>query len=204
MKQVKKQVFRGIVLILSVFLIASCGEDISTPKPRGYPKVVYPERGYQNYEVADCPFTFQYPIYSTVKKEEKFFDAPVENACWMDLQLKPFNGSIHMSFKEISEKNGLPQLIEDMHKLTAKHVVKADFIEDYAIKTDHNVGGMLFEVGGDAASAIQFFLTDSTTNFLRGALYFESTPNADSLAPILDFVRHDLNHLIDTFEWKEI
>jgi len=199
-----RPLLRLLILTFSIFLIASCGEDISTPKPRGYPKVVYPERAYQDYSSDDCPFTFQYPTYSKIQKEEKFFDSPVENACWMDLKLEPFNGSIHMSFKEIGPKNTLPHLIEDMHKLTAKHVVKADFIEDYTIKTDNQVGGMLFEVGGDAASAIQFFLTDSTTHFLRGALYFESTPNADSLAPILDFVRDDLNHMIDTFEWKEI
>jgi len=166
--------------------------------------VTFPERGYQAYESAECPFRFQYPSYSSIKKDEKFFKAPTENDCWMDIQLEPFNGSIHVSFKEINEENALPELIEDMHKLTAKHVVKADFIEDFVIQTENEVGGMLFEVGGDAASAIQFFLTDSTTHFLRGALYFKSTPNADSLSPILDFVRDDLNYLIDSFEWKEI
>lgn len=185
-------------------LLTACGEDVSTPKPRAYPKVEFPQRGYQDYQSADCPFAFQYPSYGEIKKDKHFFDAPAENPCWMDIQLIPFNGSLHLSFKEVTEEKPLPQLIEDMHKLTAKHVVKADFIEDYAIRTDKQVGGMLFEVGGDAASAIQFFLTDSTTNFLRGALYFKSTPNADSLAPILEFVRQDLNHLIDSFEWKEI
>jgi len=204
MKKQKRPVLRLVLSAFVVFLLFSCGEDVSTPKPRAYPKVIYPERGYQTFESPACPFRFDFPAYSNIKKDEKFFDAPVENDCWMDIQLEPFNGSLHISFKEINKENTLPQLVEDMYRLTSKHVVKADFIEDFAIQTDKEVGGMLFDVGGDTASAIQFFLTDSTSNFVRGALYFNTTPNADSLAPIVEFVRQDLNYLIDSFEWKEI
>jgi len=190
--------------IAFAFLIfSSCGEDVSTPKSRAYPRVIYPDRGYQAYSNANCPFVFEYPSYSSLKKDEKFFDAPTENDCWLDIHLKPFNGDIHLSYKTISKENSLAQLVEDMHKMTSKHVVKADFIDDFPIQTPNEVGGMFFEVGGNTASAIQFYLTDSTQHFVRGALYFRSTPNADSLAPIVDFVRKDLRHLISSFEWKE-
>jgi gliding motility-associated lipoprotein GldD len=64
------------------------------------------------------------------------------------------------------------------------------------------VYGILYDIKGDAASNTQFFLTDSTHNFIRGALYFEVHPNKDSLAPVLEFINKDLVHLIETFEWN--
>lgn len=121
----------------------------------------------------------------------------------MDIELKPFNGQIHLSYKPISDKDKLAELMEDAHKLTTKHVVKADYIDDFAIKNENNVSGMLYEIGGNTASALQFYLTDEEEHFIRGSLYFRSTPNADSLQPILDFVRKDIDRLISTFEWKE-
>jgi len=65
-----------------------------------------------------------------------------------------------------------------------------------------NVHGAFFKVEGNVATASQFFLTDSTKNFLRGALYFNATPNQDSLQPVNSFLVEDMRHLINTFRWK--
>jgi gliding motility-associated lipoprotein GldD len=67
---------------------------------------------------------------------------------------------------------------------------------------EQHVYGMVYEIGGNAASSIQFHVTDSSQNFLRGALYFYAMPNADSLAPVISFVRSDIDHLLKTFKWK--
>ena len=94
-------------------------------------------------------------------------------------------------------------MVNDAYNLTYKHTYKASYIEDSAIATPNNVHGIMFKVGGDAATATQFFLTDTTKHFLRGALYFDATPNEDSLRPVNDFLQQDLQHIINTFKWKD-
>ena len=86
--------------------------------------------------------------------------------------------------------------------MTSKQSAKAYSIDDSLVNTANGVSGMFFTVGGDAATSNQFFLTDSTKHFLRGALYFDATPNADSLAVVNDFIKTDLKHLVNTFRWK--
>lgn len=96
----------------------------------------------------------------------------------------------------------MQKLIDDAFNMTNKHSIKASGIDDSLIVTPYNVHGMFFKVEGDVATANQFFLTDSTKNFLRGALYFDATPNEDSLRPVNNFLVEDMKHLINTFKWK--
>src|SRR6185295_13017410 len=93
------------------------------------------------------------------------------------------------------------KLVDDAFKLTYKHSTKATSIKDSLIHTPNGITGIFFRVGGNAATAKQFFLSDTTKNFFRGALYFDVTPNADSLRPVLDFLQKDIDHLINTFKW---
>lgn len=93
-------------------------------------------------------------------------------------------------------------MVNDAYNLTYKHSLKASFIDDSLFRTPNNVTGVMFKVGGDAATASQFYLTDSIHHFLRGALYFDAPPNEDSLKPSNDFIVEDLRHMINTFEWK--
>ena len=67
---------------------------------------------------------------------------------------------------------------------------------------EKSVYGVLYEIKGNAASSVQFYATDSTKHFLRGALYFNTVPNKDSLAPAIQFVEEDIIHLIETLSWK--
>jgi len=96
----------------------------------------------------------------------------------------------------------LERLVEDAHKMAFKHTKKANYIDEIKIDNAHGVGGILYDLGGDAASNVQFFLTDSNRHFIRGALYFYSPPNADSMAPVLDYVKADVKQMLKTFEWK--
>ena len=108
-----------------------------------------------------------------------------------------------MSSSAIDKLNTLDKLIKDSYKLTFKHTVKADYIDETIIRSENkNVSGILYDVGGNAASAVQFYVTDSTTHFLRGSLYFYAPPNADSIAPSVAYFRNDVIHLIETLKWK--
>ena len=109
----------------------------------------------------------------------------------------------YLTYKSINGQSDLASLIEDCYKMTSAHDKKADYIEDPTFHTANNVNGVFFEVGGNAASALQFFATDSVHHFLRGALYFNVTPNADSLKPANQFLRADVEHLIKTLKWTK-
>ncbi|MCS6992115.1 MAG: hypothetical protein NZL95_09700 [Chitinophagales bacterium] len=192
---------KGLLLLLSTLWLGLSCRQASTPKPRGYFKITFPERSYAHYVDSLCPFTFVYPAYGIINRDEVFLDTVPDNPCWLNLTFPTLNGNLHLSYKPMQHRNDLEKLMLDAHRLTYKHVIKAEFIEETVISNPHGVGGLWYDVGGNAASAVQFFLTDSSRHFLRGALYFYNTPNMDSIAPVLQFLRPDLIKLIESFRW---
>jgi gliding motility-associated lipoprotein GldD len=182
--------------ILSMFIV-SCQSDYS-PKPRGYFRIELPERSYKNFK-SDCNYSFDVPSYASVVKDSTA-DA---NECWKNIVYNGLNGRLHLSYYKIKDQKMFASLIEDSRRLVFKHTVKADGISESRI--DHpevNVHGLFYDIEGNAASSIQFFVTDSNKHFLRAALYFYSAPQIDSIKPVLDFVRKDINVMLETFKWK--
>ncbi len=198
--KLSKQIF---LLLVLVGLLFSCGgERTFVPKPKGYPKVVYPEKKYDKFDTDYCYFRFEKPAYAITVQDTLFFDEKPEDPCWFNLEIPSLNGTIHCSYKPLNEKNKLDKLIHDTYGLANQHSVRADYINDYVVQTNSGAKGVILEIEGSVASPFQFFLTDSTDHFLRGALYFNARPNADSLKPIVEFVKKDIVHIINTFEWK--
>ena len=190
----KKNYLQLIVLAL-VSLSSSCSEN-TIPKPRGYFRITFPEKEYTRYE-SDCPYTFEYPVYAKVVQDKE----PNAEPCWINIDFPTMKGKIHVSYKSI--KNNFDVIEEDSRNLAYKHTIKADAInEKLYMKPEKKIYGIYYEIKGNAASSIQFFVTDSTEHFLRGSLYFNVTPNKDSLAPVIDFISVDIQHLMETFEWK--
>jgi gliding motility-associated lipoprotein GldD len=186
--------------LLSLFLVG-CNSSF-TPKPRGYFTIDFPKRAYQRFDQPGYPYQFEYPVYATVIKDTTFFESKPENDWWINIDYPQFNGKVYISYKSLAS-NDLSKMVNDAYNLTYKHTYKASSIDDSAMRTPNNVRGVMFKVGGNAATATQFFLTDSTKHFLRGALYFDATPNEDSLRPVNDFLLEDLQHMINTFKWKQ-
>ncbi|MDX2444382.1 MAG: gliding motility lipoprotein GldD [Bacteroidales bacterium] len=188
------KLFTATIFIV-ILLIAGC-RDRYTPKPRGYYRIDFPQKKYKQFK-SDCPYSFEYPEYSVVKKDESTNTEP----CWINIDFPRYNGSIHISYKNVT--GNLNAVLEDAHTLAYKHTVKADAINEHLInKSNDRVFGILYDIEGNAASSVQFYLTDSTDHFLRGALYFKTRVEKDSLAPVIDFFRQDIIHFIDTFEWN--
>lgn len=185
-----------------MILVLGC-EANYTPKPKGYYRIDFPEKSYSTFTSLDCPFSFEIPTYAIVIKDTVYTEGVPESPCWLNIGFPDFNGQIHLSYKDLKH-NRLADVLEDMHKLTSKHIPKANSITETPIQTRNNVSGLLYEVGGDAASAIQFYLTDSSRHFIRCALYFYSPPNADSIEPVVEFVREDILHMIDTWRWEQM
>jgi gliding motility-associated lipoprotein GldD len=195
--------FKLIIFLLFFISIvfASCQYDDYTPKPRGYYRVELPAKKYTTFAEPGFPYHFDYPVYGVTAKDSLFFDKKPENPYWMNIEFANFGAKIYLTYKEIKNKNDLAVMIEDCYKMTNAHDKKADYIEDPTFHTANNVNGVFFEVAGNTATALQFFATDSVHHFLRGALYFNVTPNADSLKPANQFLRADVEHLIKTLKW---
>lgn len=188
-------------LLITLFFLQACNSSY-TPKPRGYFKIDFPEKKYQVFDMPGYPYSFEYPVYATVVKDTTFMGKSNDmEPWWINVDFPRFNGRIYVSYKEIG-KNAFDTLVKHAYTFTGEHASKAYSIEDSLISTPNNVHGVFFTVGGDVATANQFFLTDSVKHFLRGALYFDATPNADSLGIVNDFLLQDMKHLISTFRWK--
>jgi gliding motility-associated lipoprotein GldD len=184
------------ILIAAIAFVWSCSTD-NLPKPRGFFRIQFPEKEYQPFD-STFPYTFQYPIYGVIEPDR----SRIAEKYWINIHFPAYKARIHLSYKNASGR--LDSLIEDSRRLTYKHAAKADAIsERYFVNDSNRVYGILYEVKGDVASSWQFFVTDSTKHFLRGALYFSVTPNKDSLAPAIDFFGQDLMELMETVRWKK-
>jgi gliding motility-associated lipoprotein GldD len=185
----------GAGLFLAILVSVACKENY-TPKATGYIRVDYPEKEYQVFE-SDAPFQFEYPIYAEVVPDKSKNAEPF----WYNLEFPELKGTVYLSYKPIN--NNLEEYISDSRKLVYKHSIKAEAIDETLINdTSRNVYGILYDLRGNTASSVQFFTSDSSKHFLRGSLYFNSEPNKDSLAPVIRFVREDVEHLINTLKWK--
>ena len=189
-----------IIICVLFIVVNSCNSDY-TIRQKGYFRIDLPEHRYVTFDKPGYPYTFEYPVYSSIIQDSTYFESEPENPYWINIDFPALNGKIYMSYKDI-RKNQFDKLVDDAFKLTYKHSTKATGIKDSLMRTPNGITGIFFKVGGNAATARQFFVTDSTTHFLRGALYFDSTPNADSLSVVNDFLEVDMKHLINTLRWK--
>ena len=189
----------AVKIVLLMFVIKGCSESSYVPKPKAYHKIIFPEKTYTEASINECPFSFERPLYSSIEKDSLFFGSETNHPCWMDLVFDDFNGTLHLSYKPLNSVKDLSKLADDSHFMTYKHTVKATSIEDSLFYTPNDLSGIVYDVSGDAASHLQFILTDTSQHFIRAALYFNSEPNADSLRPIVDYVKADMWHLINTF-----
>jgi len=191
-----------LLITLTVF-ITSCGPENYSPKPRGYYLLDLPkEHNYKVFNVPGFPYSFEYPAYSNIIRDSSFFNDKPENPYWIYIDFPNLNARIYMSYKEMSEKYTLLKLMNDSHDLSWFNTKKADYISEDLIDLPNRVSGIFYTVTGNAASTYQFMLTDSTKHFVRAGLYFNVSPNADSLKPVNEFLRKDMLHIIETMRWK--
>lgn len=179
----------------------SCNSSY-TSKPKGYFKIEFPGKSYRVFNQPGYPYSFEYPVYANVVKDSSYFNEATENPWWINIDFPRFNGRIYISYKQIGS-NKFDKLVNDAYNMTNKHTIKASSIDDSLIVTPANVHGIFFKVGGNVATANQFFLSDTVHHFLRGALYFDATPNEDSLGIVNDFLVEDMKRMINTFKWKK-
>lgn len=189
--------FKTLIFVIVVFLLSSC-ENNYQPKPRGFFRIQLPEQSYQDLNLKGFPYNFK------ISNQSKPV-LPGHNAekYWINVYYPSFKAQIHLSYKSINDN--MDTLINDVYSMVNKHIPKANAInEQMYVDETNRVFGIAYEIkGSEAASQYQFYMTDSTRHFLRGALYFNFSPNNDSLKPVIEYLESDIQHLIETLRWVD-
>ncbi|MCX6212485.1 MAG: hypothetical protein NT104_07940 [Bacteroidetes bacterium] len=186
--------------IVGILFVTACNTPF-VAKSKGYEAISFPSKSYQSFNEPGYPYTFEYPSYAQIDKNINYFGASKKTDSWINIHFPSMAATIYVSYTKMHAQQ-LDTLIRDAYTFANNHNSRASFIADSLFSNDHGVEGVFFHIGGDVATSYQFFLTDSTTHFFRGALYFDTTPNEDSLAPVNAFLYKDLKHLVNTFRWK--
>ena len=187
-----------IFIVIGFFCLSACKTDYM-PKPKGFNRIDLPEHKYLSLPDS-FPYYFEYSSHAKILKDSSWIAEPY----WIDLYYYNFKASIQISYKEIKQnENLLKEYLATTYKLTSKHQVKAYAIDKAIFKTKLGKTAEIAQLSGEVPSQYQFFTTDSIDHFLRGALYFDTATKNDSLAPVIDFVRKDILHLLNTLHWKE-
>lgn len=190
---------RKLVIALLAFACFSCGND-PLPKPKAMLRLEYKAPKYSKVDVR-LPFTFE--KNELAEKITSIKLDGVNNLSGVNINYPIMRGTIYLTYKKVTTTN-LDSLLRDAQSLTQKHTLKADEIESVLFEnTEHNVFGMFYAVGGNAASQSQFYVTDSIKHFLTGSLYFYAKPNYDSILPAAAYLKNDIKHIMETVEWKE-
>lgn len=189
-----------ILVPLLASLMLSCGDD-PIPKPKAFLRLEYPQPDYKNVDVS-LPFTFE---KNMLAERIRSIKADSTNQIYgVDIDYPTLKGTIYLTYKPVSSRDQLMTYIRDAQNLTQKHVIKADEIAERPyLNKEHKVFGMFYEVGGNAASQSQFYVTDSTKHFLNGSLYFYAKPNYDSILPAAVYLKNDIQHIMESLKWKE-
>ena len=188
----KKKLNVFLMLLTSSFFVLFGCKDEPLPKPASYLRLDYPLAQYIGYD-SPCPFTFDFNKETKIK---------MKNDCGITINYPKMKATIFLTYRKVN--NNVDVLLKDAQKLTYEHVIKADdIIERPFINKENKVYGMFYQVGGNAATNTQFYLTDSTDNFVTGSVYFYAKPNFDSIMPAASYVKDDVQTLMETLRWKK-
>jgi gliding motility-associated lipoprotein GldD len=195
--------FSLFLLLLLLSASYSCRE-VKVPKPKGHFRIDLPEKQYIQFNdehgmKSKMPFSFEYPAYGHLSFQSEDRNEPG----WFNIEFPAYKAKIYFTYKDI--KNDFASLMEQTYTMNVKnHIAKADAIDELPFNNQENkVFGILYDLKGNTASAVQFYVTDSVSHYLRGSLYFSAEPNSDSLAPVIEFFREDIIHLIETLKWNK-
>ena len=191
--------YKLLVLTMILVLCASCGTD-PIPKPKAYLSLDYPKAKYINTEVG-LPFSFDKNELAKNVMLKKFKET--NESYGVNLEYPTLNGTIYLTYKKVIKQEQLIDFIRDAQNFTQEHTKKADeIIEQPFEDSERKAYGMFYEVGGNAASQSQFYVTDSTNHFLIGSLYFYAKPNYDSILPAAHYLKQDIKRIMETVKWK--
>lgn len=185
-----------ISIMTAIITVISSGCSNDVPRPRGYFRIELPEKNYVKFDNDSFPYLFDYANVAAIERK-----ATKDEPYWVDVVYPRLNARIYCSYKHVD--GNFREVNEDARSFVYKHTIKADDITEQPYVDDSaKVYALLYELKGNTASAIQFVATDSVKHFFRGALYFNNTPNQDSVAPVREYIREDIIRLLESLRWR--
>jgi gliding motility-associated lipoprotein GldD len=194
---IQRRLFFSVVLLASLAIILTACQQDYTPKPLGYNRLNLPDPSYRILPDS-LPYTFEYSDHATLLDDT----SAISERFWIEIYYPELKANVHITYKPIRNEKMLKEFLDDSYTLTAKHQIKAYAINEVISTTSRGKTAVIAELEGDVPSQFQFTLTDSSQNFLRGALYFNTKVANDSLAPAIEYMKKDIMHMINTLEWK--
>lgn len=190
----------GIVAgIIGLVLTVSACTTQYQPKPKGYNRLILPKPSYV-LSPDTLPYSFEYSTHARFQRDTSW----IRDKHWVEIYYPTLQATIHVTYKRINNSEKLlREYLQDAYVLTSKHQIKAYAIEETIVKTPSGKTAIIAELDGEVPSQFQFTLTDSTQNFLRGAVYFNVPVQNDSLKPAIEFLKKDAMRLINTLQWKK-
>jgi gliding motility-associated lipoprotein GldD len=192
----KRNITAAIVWCVIFMLLVACQQDY-LPKPLGYNRLILPAHEYQALPDS-LPYSFQYSRHATLLADT----SRIREKDWIEIYYPSIKSNIHITYKVIRNQTLLKEYLNDAYTLTSKHQVKAYAINEVITTTPSGKTAVIAELEGEVPSQFQFTVTDSSRNFMRGALYFNTQVANDSLAPAIEFMKRDIMEIINTLEWK--
>ncbi len=181
----------GVFFCVLFFVVTACQQE-TIPKPKAFLRLKYEKPNYQKIESA-CPYIFEISKKTSIQ---------IQQNCWAKIKYPKLNATLHLTYRNV--KNNLNIVLQEVEKITLEHTIKADAINSIPFENKkENVYAMIYNVEGNAASNLQFRVTDSVKHVLAGALYFNVKPNYDSIQPAIKYIEKDVMHLIETLKWKK-
>lgn len=188
-----------MILLAGVAAATACSNDNETPKPRAYLRIDLPPHAWSVCDTAALPFTFETSNLAEVQWKKNL---PRDK--WFTIAYPQYKGYVFITYKAIHGANDLRAQIDTSYKFVEGHFSYSSGIDENRF-TDrsHKLSGTTYRLKGqNVASTYQFWVTDSNRHFLRGALYIDCTPNNDSLAPVLEYLQEDIDHMIESIRWR--
>ncbi len=180
-----------------VILLGSCQTEYQ-PKPKGYNRLVLPEANYRP-TPDSLPYLFEYSSHAVLRKDTSW----VSEKHWVEIFYPELKATIHVTYKQLNNSTALlKEYLNDAYTLTSKHQIKAYAIDESITRAPSGKVAVIAEIDGEVPSQFQFTMTDSSRNFLRGALYFNVKVQNDSLRPAIEYVKKDMMHMINSLDWK--
>ena len=195
---IEKKIILSLLLVTCLF---SCSKnEVYVPKPKGFHRIELPIPEYTKLE-SNYPYSFDYSKHAIILKDSGFNTEPY----WIEIKYPKLSAEISVSYKDVmNSKDSLEGFVNTAFKLADKHLSRASAKNEYVVKLPSGYGAIAIELEGDVASQFQFFVTDSTKNFLRAALYFNTSSKNDSLAPIIEYIKIDMMQMLNSLEWKTV
>jgi gliding motility-associated lipoprotein GldD len=191
----KVKMFSALAILL--MLMFSCDQNY-LPKPLGYNRLELPAHEYRMLPDT-LPFSFEYSQHAKLLDDT----TTISERHWIEIYYPTLKSNVHITYKDLGNSEKLlKEYLNDAYVLTAKHQIKAYAIDEVISKTPSGKTAVIAELQGEVPSQFQFTVTDSSINFLRGALYFNTQVNNDSLAPAIEYMKQEIMHMINTLEWK--